>query len=282
MNLLHVDRHTDISSPVHRLDAIVKLPSFVAFVVVVAILPAGSFIALAVALATLLCVAVVSRVPVRFLLYRTLVVVPFVLMIGAFNLFGRGLDSLLGRVVTSDVLFGPLGVGGLLSAVTSTPDGAAGGVLSSTRDSRAVVLFFTMAAKSLLSVLSFTLLLSTTGSAKLLNATRRFGLPPVLATATGFMLRYVFVLFDELVRLRRSWESRRVGRLAWFVELRYLGSLIGVLLVRSYERAERVYLAMCARGFDGHVTLSPRSPIPLKSFAFPVFLLGPLVVAAFL
>jgi cobalt/nickel transport system permease protein len=238
MNLLMIDKFSEIDSPVHQLDPLIKLLSFLAFVVVVVLLPSGSFVPLAVALITLACVTLVSQLPLGFVLRRTLVVLPFVLLIGAVNLMGRGLDSLISSV--------------------------------------------TMAAKSVISVLGFTLLLSTTGSARLLAATRRMGLPAIMPVATGFMLRYVFVLADELSRLKRSWEARRVGRLRWFAELRYIGSLVGVLLIRSYERAERVYLAMCSRGFDGFLPVRQRDPISAKSAIFAVLLIGPLLVAAVL
>ncbi len=285
MDLLLIDKHTDIQSAVHRQDPLVKLLSFVAFVVVVALLPRGAFVPLLIALVTLLCMTLVSRVPLGFLLRRTLVVVPFVLLVGAVNLLGRGLN--LAPAWASRVA-------GLAWIGTT-------GVAADNGSGVALVSFATMAAKSFISVFSFGLLLSTTGSAKLLAAARRAGVPAVLTVATGFMLRYVFVLVSELSRLRRSWEARRVGRLHWLAEFRYLGSLIGVLLIKSYERAERVYLAMCARGFDGlagfqgHDSVSPagggsaahdapliprRGRGSVTSVAFPLLLIGPVLVAA--
>jgi cobalt/nickel transport system permease protein len=264
MNLFQIDKHSDLDSPVHRQDPLVKLLSFVVLVVVVVLMPKGAFVPLLTAAVTLLCVALVSRVPLGFLLRRTLVVVPFVLLIGAVNLVGRGLDLVPARQLSSA---GPGWAG-------ASPVATAGG------GSAPLVSFGTMAAKSLISVFSFGLLLSTTGSTKLLGAARRLGLPALLTVATGFMLRYVFVLAEELSRLRRSWDARRVGRLHWPAELRSIGSLIGVLWVKSFERAERVYLAMCSRGFDGFVSAQAHDPLALTDAVFPLLLLGPVVVAA--
>ena len=261
-----IDKHSDIESPVQRQDPLVKLLSFLAFVVVVVLLPKGAFVPLVAAMVTLLCAALVSRVPLSFLLRRTLVVVPFVLLIGAVNLLGRGLDLTPAWAFRGASL-------GWMGANTVAKDGGS---------AAALVSFGTMAAKSFISVFSFSLLLSTTGSAKLLGAARRAGLPAVLTVATGFMLRYAFVLVGELSRLRRSWEARRVGRLHWLAELRYIGSLIGVLLIKSYERAERVYLAMCSRGFDGFVSAQTHDPVPVTSVVFPLLLLGPVLAAALL
>ena len=265
MNLLLIDKHSDAESPVHRQDPLVKLLSFVAFVVVVVLLPKGAFVPLVTALVTVVCAALVSRVPMSFLMRRTLVVVPFVLLIGAVNLLGRGLDLTPAWAVRSAGL-------DRMGVTPVTKDGNAAALVS----------FATMAAKSFISVFSFGLLLSTTGSARLLAAARRAGTPAVLAVATGFMLRYMFVLASELSRLRRSWEARRTGRLHWLTELRYLGSLVGVLLVRSYERAERVYLAMCSRGFDGFVSVQAHDAISVTSVVFPLLLLGPVLAALLL
>jgi len=268
MNLHVIDKHSDLDSSVHRQDPLVKLLSFVAFVVVVVLMPKGAFIPLLTAAVTLLCVALFSRVHLGFLLRRTLVVVPFVLLIGAVNLLGHGLDLIPARLPWA----AGLGTGGA-------------GRLAESGSSAALVSFGTMAAKSFISVFSFGLLLSTTGSAKLLGAARRAGLPAVLTVATGFMLRYVFVLAEELSRLRRAWDARRVGRLHWLTELHYVGSLIGVLWVKSFERAERVYLAMCSRGFDDLVSAGTHDPVAVNPFAvkglvFPLLLLGPLVASA--
>jgi cobalt/nickel transport system permease protein len=289
MNLLLIDKHSDIESPVHRLDPLVKLLSFLGFVVVVVLLPKGAFVSLLAALATLLCVALVSRVPLSFLFHRTLVITPFVLLVGAINLLGRGLDLLPGWALGDDehltgavVQTGLTWIETLSSVARGAGPGSAGVGPGSSGSGLVLVSFVTMVAKSVISVFSFTLLLSTTGSAKLLGAARRVGLPPVLTVATGFMLRYVFVLVDELSRLRRSWEARRVGRLHWLAEFRYLGSLIGVLLIKSYERAERVYLAMCSRGFDGFVAVQTHDSVPVTSVVFPILLLGPVLAAMLL
>jgi cobalt/nickel transport system permease protein len=62
------------------------------------------------------------------------------------------------------------------------------------------------------------------------------------------MYRYLFVLVDEAERMQRARRSRTFTRLrthAW--ESR--ASLVGQLFVRSTERAERIYAAMCARGW---------------------------------
>jgi cobalt/nickel transport system permease protein len=70
----------------------------------------------------------------------------------------------------------------------------------------------------------------------------------------SFMYRYLFVLVDEAMRLQTAREARSVGtgrNVVW--RARVLGGMIGSLFIRSYERSERIYAAMLARGFAGEV-----------------------------
>ncbi len=88
-------------------------------------------------------------------------------------------------------------------------------------------------------------------------ALRRLGVPPELVTMMNLMYRYLFLLNQEGRRLQRAREARQVaplpGRRAPGVrwQARVTGYLIGHLFLRSYDRAERVYQAMLARGYRG-------------------------------
>ena len=66
------------------------------------------------------------------------------------------------------------------------------------------------------------------------------------------MYRYVFVLVDEMLRMRRARDSRNFGG-GRRRQLKTIGNMIGTLFIRSYERGERIYAAMLSRGFDGKV-----------------------------
>jgi cobalt/nickel transport system permease protein len=72
-----------------------------------------------------------------------------------------------------------------------------------------------------------------------------------------FLYRYLFVVGDEGGKMFRSVELR--SEKARPLGLRTYGSLIGTLLLRSMDRAERVYRAMVARGFDGEIRVLQRS-----------------------
>ena len=92
------------------------------------------------------------------------------------------------------------------------------------------------------------LLANTTPFAELLRVLKAARVPALLVTTLSLMYRYLFVLLDESQRMRRARLSRTfTGRQArsW----RTRASVLGQLFIRSGERAERIYGAMCARGW---------------------------------
>jgi cobalt/nickel transport system permease protein len=105
-----------------------------------------------------------------------------------------------------------------------------------------------LAARSGLCLFTVVLLANTTPFGKILGALRSARVPPLLVTTLALMHRYLFVLLDESERMRRARASRtfqRQRRVRWHL----LGTIVGQLFVRASERAERIYSAMCARGW---------------------------------
>lgn len=94
-----------------------------------------------------------------------------------------------------------------------------------------------------------TLLLSqTTPATEMLRVLQRLRVPRLFITTLTLMHRYLFVLADEAERMRRARASRTFTpqrRFQW----RTLATVVGQLFVRASERAERIYDAMCARGW---------------------------------
>lgn len=97
--------------------------------------------------------------------------------------------------------------------------------------------------------LLMTLLLSqTTRFTDLLGVLRRLRLPWLFVTTLTLMHRYLFVLAEESERMRRARASRTFTKGRRF-QWQTLASVAGLLFVRASERAERIYDAMCARGW---------------------------------
>ena len=221
MHHSYVDRFSQGDSVVHRLDARAKLVGVIAYTVVLV-----SFGRYAVAPLVPLSIAPLSmlwlgRVPVWFAVRRILFLCPFIVMLCLFSpLYDRGLQH---------AAFGPWRLqiaGGWLTAAS-------------------------IAAKFSLGVLALTGLTCTTPFPSLLEAMRKLGFPKLLVMQLGFLYRYVFVLIDEAMRVRRGRDLRGAARAPTARRLKAVGGVIGSLFVRTLERSERIYIAMCARGYRG-------------------------------
>jgi len=217
-----LDRHSGLSSPVHRLDARVKALIMLGFVLAVVSTPARHLLAFVIYAGLMSWAAALSRVPPGFLLSRAALVLPFSALVALglpFMPGGERLAVLGGRM--------HLSVEGLwmLAGVTM---------------------------QSFLSALAGMLLVSTTPFSSLLTGLRRLGLPALLADLLALTYRYIFVLVGEAMRLKRAAVARGY-RPRWLPQAVIVGRLAGSLYVRSYERAERIYGAMRLRGYDGRM-----------------------------
>jgi cobalt/nickel transport system permease protein len=206
-------------TPVHALPAHVKLVALVAFVLVVVATPREAFWAFAVYAGLLAAVAAVARVPLSFILRRMVVEIPFVVFALLLPFIAAGPTTQLLGVTVSQA--------GLLAG-------------------------WNILAKGTLGVVASILLAATTDARELLLALQRLRVPPVLVEITSFMVRYADVITDEMRRMKIARESRGFdpgSRKA----LGVIASSAGALFIRSYERGERVHLAMLARGYAGRL-----------------------------
>jgi cobalt/nickel transport system permease protein len=130
--------------------------------------------------------------------------------------------------------------------------------------------FATVALKSWVSVQAALLLASTTPFHDLVDGLRQLRLPRIMVAIISFMYRYLAVLSDEATRMNRARLSRSAaadgrggGSIAW--RARVTGAMVGSMFLRSYERSERIYAAMQARGFEGEFRhLHSRSLRPME------------------
>lgn len=110
------------------------------------------------------------------------------------------------------------------------------------------VKFLVLLAKTNLCLLTMILLSNTTPFSEVLRVLKRLRVPAILVTTLALMYRYLFVLVEETARMRRARASRTFANrrgTAW----QSLATIISQLFIRSTERAERIYAAMCARGW---------------------------------
>jgi cobalt/nickel transport system permease protein len=86
---------------------------------------------------------------------------------------------------------------------------------------------------------------------QLLATLRRSGTPAILLAILAFMYRFVFVLWDEVDTMRTARRARTFASRGVIFRWKNAAQMIGMLLIRALGRSERVYGAMCARGWNG-------------------------------
>ena len=119
------------------------------------------------------------------------------------------------------------------------------------------------------------ILAATTTPRDLLVGLQRLQLPPLLVEIATFMVRYVEVVGDEMRRMRIARESRGFDA-SGLGHLRVVAQSAGALFIRSYERGERVHLAMLTRGYTGSLPMhATRRPATASAWATAAVLPSP-------
>ncbi|HVO68444.1 MAG TPA: cobalt ECF transporter T component CbiQ [Aggregatilineaceae bacterium] len=156
-------------------------------------------------------------------------------------------------------------------------------VLGLTISDAGLARFLSIVLKSWLAVQSALILSMTTSFTDLLWAFSSLRVPRVLVAIISFMYRYLFTLQDEAQRLMRARAARSGtvtgrksgGGLVW--RARVAGHMVGSLFLRSYERSERVYAAMLARGYTGQMRMISPPPLTIGAIgqgAIPILALA--------
>jgi cobalt/nickel transport system permease protein len=215
MKGLYLERDTSL----HRLPPEVKIAAMVSATVIVVITPREALWAFAGYAVLVAAIAAIGRVPAGWLAKRSLVEVPFVLLALALPFLAAGEKVVfLGLEVSRDGLYGG----------------------------------FNILAKGTLGVLLSLILAATTTTRDLIVGLDRLRCPQIITQIATFMLRYLAVLGGEARRMRIARISRGDDpRFLW--QVRGFATGVGALFLRAFERGERVYLAMVARGYEGRM-----------------------------
>ncbi len=128
-------------------------------------------------------------------------------------------------------------------------------------------LYMTVVTKALISITVITVLTSTTGFERLLEGFEELRFPRLLLMLLGFTYRYQYVITDEVERMKRARDSRLWGG-TFLWHSRILGQMAAMLFLRSYERSERIFLAMSSRGFDGIRPIKRKFALKIGDFLF--------------
>ena len=252
------ERYQAGSSPIHTCDARVKVIVAVLLIVGIVLTPSGAFPAYPLLWALIGSLATVANMSVWRLARFGGIALPFSLAAATllFTIPGQPILSLAGLSITDAGL---------------------------TR-------FVDIVIKSWLAVQVALLLSITTQFTDLLWALSNLRVPHTLIAIVGFMYRYLFTLGEEAERMLRARAARSGsvegyqsgGGMLW--RARITGGMVGSLLLRSYERSERVYAAMLARGFDGQIKMKTAPPLSRNDIglgALPVLVVLAIQLAAY-
>lgn len=230
-------------SVVHRVGAPAKLAGLFGFVVVVAATPRTSVVTLGCAGVLVTGASVLARLPPARVAARLATIIPFIAFAFVLPFIGSG-----DQVTIAGVSLSVDGLWALWGIVAKATIGATAGIVVT----------------------------ATTPLTELLDGLRRLRFPTVVVAIVAMMLRYLDLVVDQLSRTRRAMLARGHDP-RWLWQVRPIASSIGALFVRTYERGERVHLAMLARGYTGEmpgartgspgptvdaVTHPPKRPVP--------------------
>jgi cobalt/nickel transport system permease protein len=228
------DQYRRGSSRIHWLDPRIKILGTLLFIVAATAMPNGKWLSFALLLIATTVVAASSGLGWAFALKRSFIALPFAL-----------------AAIT------------LPFTVPGQPIAQIGGFTLSAEGS---IRFLTILVKSWVSAQSAILLTVTTSFPDLLWGMRELRIPALLISIVGFMYRYLFVFADEALRLMRARASRSAGGAGksggglWW-RGRVAGGMVGNLTLRAFERSERIYEAMIARGYAGGEIRTMTPPI---------------------
>ncbi len=220
MSHFDIDKYADLKSPLHNFDPRAKLVCI--FILMISIVLLTDLRILIIGLLISICLVVISKLPFIFIIKRLKWITLFILAIIIILPLTVGKTSLL------SIHFLSIYEEGLLLAITI-----------SLKAFSVILLIFPM-----LSTMKFT---------TFIKALEKLHLPNKLVQILSFTYRYIFVLSNELKRTITSMETRSHKKGSVSYKFRVFGNTIGMLLVRSYERGERIFQSMIARGYSGRI-----------------------------
>lgn len=202
----------------HRLDPRAKVLTTLSFIVCVVSFSKYEISAMLPFLVYPAVLVSTGDLPCGYIIRKIVIVIPFALLVGLFNpVFDR---QVIMQIGTLDIW------GGWLSCLS-------------------------ILIRAVLTASAAIVLVATTGFPAICEALEKLKMPRPFAVQLLFLYRYIFVLTDEGVRTARARQLRTFGNRG--LGIKHFGSLAGHLLLRTWERAERIHMAMLARGYTGEV-----------------------------
>lgn len=238
---MHLEEFAEGTSVFHRLDPRVKIVTLLPYIIVIAVMHGVTYPAFAFFVSAILIL--ITRINIKKLLSRLGVVNIFILILWLFLPF-----SYPGSAVFA---IGPL---------TATEEGFLF-ALSITLKANAIVL----------ATIAF---LGTSEVFSLAHALVHLRVPNKLVYLFFFFYRYITVLHDEYTTLRRAITIRAFKPRTTIHTYKTYAYLVGMLIVKSYDRSQRIYSAMLCRGFTGKFPIIMHFHTHSRDYIFSFILLS--------
>lgn len=234
-----LDHYWNLESPIHRLDPRVKLIAALCALVAVVVTPNGRFLDYFFFIPLLAALLAISGLPLRSIIKRMAVILPLVVIIAASLPFISP-----GEPIFTFKFF---------VSLTITDTGLKN--------------FISVIIKATCAVSIMTLLTATTKFRDLVSAMQKLKFPIIFTSILGFVYRYIFLFIDKAEHLSIGRQARSFGNRP-VLAIKGFGWMMLSLLLQSFERGERVYEAMCARGFTGSFMTMTEMKIKTGDLAF--------------
>lgn len=231
-----IDDVSNGNTIIHRINPLAKLIVTLIYIITIVSFENINITGLLPFILYIIVIIYITDISIKFIFKISLIGLPFILGIGVFNLiFERTVVMYLGYI--------PITLG--------------------------LISFITLLVKGLLTITSGILLVCTTGIENIAKSLRILRVPKIFTSQLVFMYRYIFVLIESAGQIYNAYMLRAPKQKG--IHFKVWGSLLGQLLIRSFERADRIYNAMVLRGFKGeYVTFTNEKPV-LNDYIYILF-----------
>lgn len=239
-DIIYSEKFPAFNGVLQKIDPRVKFCCFIAFILTAVV--ARTVTSLIILFILVIILSVASKIPPKFFFLRTTIFIPT-----------------FAAVIASPLLF--ITLGRPLAII-----GYDKYFLSITWEGVYKAACFTL--RVWVCVASLTLLVLTTRFSRLVHALEKFKMPKVLVVMTAITYRFVFLFINEAYRMVLAKEARTVKKEGKLHTMKSLAHIISTLFIRAYERGERVYMAMMARGYKGEIKSIGEMKCGYKDWAF--------------
>lgn len=209
----HIEQLSKNCSIIHQLHPLLKIITVMIFIICILSASYMNLIELCIYFILILIIIKISQLPIRSILLRTLIALPFSLCIGLSNLIlMKDVVNFYGFTITTGILF-----------------------------------FLSIMIKTTLTLSLVFILIASSGFDAIACELVHIKIPAIFVLQLLMTYRYIFLLVEEASQMSKAYLLRNPGKKG--IEIKDMGSFLGSLLIRSFHRSQDVYKCMLTRGF---------------------------------